>query len=36
MNHLYHRRGRIAMCLRMLGVPVPALYGASRDENPFA
>lgn len=36
MNHIYHHRGQIAMCLRMLEVPVPAVYAVSRDENPFA
>jgi uncharacterized damage-inducible protein DinB len=36
MNHLYHHRGQITLCLRMLGIPVPSIYGASRDENPFA
>lgn len=35
MNHIYHHRGQIAMCLRMLEVPVPAVYAVSRDENPF-
>jgi uncharacterized damage-inducible protein DinB len=36
MNHVYHHRGQVAMCLRMLEVPVPVLYGVSGDENPFA
>lgn len=35
MNHVYHHRGQLAMCLRMLEVPVPSIYGPSRDENPF-
>lgn len=35
MNHIYHHRGQIAMCLRMMGVPVPSVYGPSGDENPF-
>ncbi|MBK8246748.1 MAG: DinB family protein [Gemmatimonadetes bacterium] len=36
MNHVYHHRGQLVMCLRMLHVPVPSVYGPSRDENPFA
>ena len=36
MNHVYHHRGQLVMCLRMLDVPVPSVYGPSRDENPFA
>ena len=34
-NHLYHHRGQLLVYLRMLGEPVPAVYGVSRDENPF-
>ena len=36
MNHIYHHRGQLAMCLRMLGIPVPSIYGPSLDENVFA
>jgi uncharacterized damage-inducible protein DinB len=35
-NHLIHHRGQLTMYLRTLNVPVPALYGPSADENPFA
>ena len=35
-NHLYHHRGELVVYLRLLGVPVPAVYGKSADENPFA
>lgn len=35
LNHWYHHRGQLCVYLRMLGVPVPAVYGASRDENPL-
>ena len=34
-NHRYHPRGQLTVYLRMLGVPVPAIYGPSGDENPF-
>jgi uncharacterized damage-inducible protein DinB len=34
-NHRYHHRGQLTVYLRMLGVPVPAIYGPSGDENPF-
>lgn len=34
-NHLYHHRGQLTVYLRLLGVPVPAVYGRSADENPF-
>lgn len=36
LNHLYHHRGQLATYLRILDVPVPSIYGASADENPFA
>ena len=36
LNHTYHHRGQLAVYLRMLDVPVPAIYGTSADENPFA
>jgi len=36
LNHWYHHRGQMAVYLRQVGVPVPAIYGPSADENPFA
>lgn len=36
LNHLYHHRGQLTVYLRLLEIPVPALYGPSADENPFA
>jgi uncharacterized damage-inducible protein DinB len=35
-NHIIHHRGQLTMYLRALDIPVPALYGPSADENPFA
>jgi len=35
-NHWYHHRGQLSVYLRILDVPVPAIYGRSADENPFA
>jgi uncharacterized damage-inducible protein DinB len=35
-NHSYHHRGQLTVYLRLLDVPVPATYGNSADENPFA
>jgi uncharacterized damage-inducible protein DinB len=32
-NHLIHHRGQLTMYLRLLNVPVPALYGPSADEQ---
>jgi uncharacterized damage-inducible protein DinB len=36
LNHWYHHRGQLAVDLRLLNEPVPAIYGPSADENPFA
>jgi len=36
LNHWYHHRGQLSVYLRLLEVPVPAIYGRSADENPFA
>jgi uncharacterized damage-inducible protein DinB len=33
MNHLVHHRAQLSLYLRMLDVPVPALYGPSADES---
>ena len=33
LNHLVHHRGQLCVYLRMNGVPVPALYGPSADEQ---
>jgi uncharacterized damage-inducible protein DinB len=32
MNHSYHHRGQLSLYLRMLDVPLPAIYGSSADE----
>ena len=34
MNHMIHHRAQLTVYLRMLDVPVPALYGPSADEGP--
>ncbi|MGA7621948.1 MAG: DinB family protein [Candidatus Acidiferrales bacterium] len=36
LNHWYHHRGQLSVYLRLLDVPLPAIYGPSADENPFA
>jgi uncharacterized damage-inducible protein DinB len=36
LNHSYHHRGQLSVYLRLLDVAVPAIYGPSADENPFA
>jgi uncharacterized damage-inducible protein DinB len=33
MNHLIHHRGQLTVYLRLLGVPVPGVYGPSADEK---
>ncbi len=35
LNHSIHHRGQLSVYLRLLDVPVPAIYGPSADENPF-
>ena len=35
MNHMIHHRGQLSVYLRMMGVPVPSLYGPSADEGAF-
>jgi uncharacterized damage-inducible protein DinB len=36
LNHWYHHRGEMQVYLRLLGVPVPPVYGPTADEDPFA
>jgi uncharacterized damage-inducible protein DinB len=33
LNHWYHHRGQLTVYLRMLDVPLPAIYGESADER---
>lgn len=33
LNHWYHHRGQLTVYLRMLELPLPALYGPSADES---
>lgn len=35
LRHVYHHRGELCVYLRLLDVPVPAIYGPSADEQPF-
>jgi uncharacterized damage-inducible protein DinB len=35
LNHNYHHRGQLS-ALRELDIPLPSIYGASADTNPFA
>lgn len=36
LNHSFHHRGQLSVYLRLLDVKVPAVYGPSADDNPFA
>jgi len=33
MNHLIHHRGQLTVYLRLVGVPLPAMYGPTADER---
>jgi uncharacterized damage-inducible protein DinB len=35
MNHMIHHRGQLAAFYRIAGVPIPSMYGPSKDERPF-
>ena len=35
LNHLIHHRAQLTVYFRLLGVPVPGLYGPSADEGQF-
>ena len=35
LNHWYHHRGQLTVYLRLLGVPLPPVYGPTADESPF-
>lgn len=35
MNHMIHHRGQLAAFYRIAGVPIPSIYGPSKDEQPF-
>lgn len=32
MNHMIHHRGQLGVYLRLIGVPIPGMYGPSADE----
>lgn len=34
LNHMIHHRGQMTVYFRMLGVPIPSIYGPSGDERP--
>jgi uncharacterized damage-inducible protein DinB len=33
LNHSYHHRGQLSVYLRLLGVPLPPIYGPTADEG---
>ncbi len=33
LSHLYHHRGQLSVYLRLLDVPLPGMYGPSKDEQ---
>ena len=35
LNHSVHHRGQLSVYLRLMNIPVPAMYGTSADENTF-
>jgi len=35
ISHMVHHRGQLSVYLRLLGVPVPPIYGPTADEAPF-
>lgn len=35
INHTIHHRGQLTVYLRLLDIPVPAVYGTSADESAF-
>ena len=35
LNHWYHHRGQLSVYLRLLEIPVPSVYGPTKDDNPF-
>ena len=35
VNHIAHHRGQLTVYLRLLDVPVPAIYGPTADDSSF-